>query len=252
MQCINCGSHLEPNWTHCPHCGKFKSVLKQMSAEDIDLVFEKLLGQAQKDVDKAKTLAAIAARTSGDNQPPLSADKTSTVRQQVFEVIVRQAIAGAPWREMCAGPMTVNSITEDEILEEVERRRNASNPRPSKADKEKRVTPRKDEEFKSEHPARPFFETEQPSSPSMRLDKLQRRLEDFLEKAIEDEQQRKYSKKLILELNEIANSVIRLEALVGTIRSEIAVNVDLERELSRKAKPFEPPDQSGGPHRVDW
>ncbi len=45
------------------------------------------------------------------------------VRAQVFEVIVRQALAGAPWRQICAGPMQVNSITPEEIEEEVEKRR---------------------------------------------------------------------------------------------------------------------------------
>jgi hypothetical protein len=47
----------------------------------------------------------------------------SGVRAQVFEVIVRQAIAGAPWREICLGPMQVNSITPEEIETEVNRRR---------------------------------------------------------------------------------------------------------------------------------
>lgn len=46
----------------------------------------------------------------------------SGVRAQVFEVIVRQALAGAPWREICAGPMQVNNITPDEVEAEVRRR----------------------------------------------------------------------------------------------------------------------------------
>lgn len=44
------------------------------------------------------------------------------VRQQVFEVIVRQAIAGAPWKEICQGPMQTNNITEREVQDEVDRR----------------------------------------------------------------------------------------------------------------------------------
>jgi hypothetical protein len=44
------------------------------------------------------------------------------VREQVFEVIVRQALAGAPWREICAGPMHVNNITAQEVEAEVRRR----------------------------------------------------------------------------------------------------------------------------------
>src|SRR5271156_1399569 len=46
------------------------------------------------------------------------------VRAQVFEVIVRQAIAGAPWREICAGPMAVNNITAEEVQAEADRRLN--------------------------------------------------------------------------------------------------------------------------------
>ena len=46
----------------------------------------------------------------------------SGVRAQVFEVIVRQALAGAPWREICAGPMSVNNISPDEVETEVKRR----------------------------------------------------------------------------------------------------------------------------------
>jgi hypothetical protein len=46
----------------------------------------------------------------------------SGVRAQVFEVIVRQALAGAPWKEICAGPMQVNNISADEVEGEVKRR----------------------------------------------------------------------------------------------------------------------------------
>lgn len=44
------------------------------------------------------------------------------IRDMVFEVVVLQALAGAPWRIICAGPMSVNSITPEEIEEEVKRR----------------------------------------------------------------------------------------------------------------------------------
>jgi hypothetical protein len=46
-----------------------------------------------------------------------------SIRQQVFEVVVRQALKGAPWRELCAGPMLVNQITPEEIEAEVKKRR---------------------------------------------------------------------------------------------------------------------------------
>ena len=46
----------------------------------------------------------------------------SGVRQQVFEVVVRQAMAGAAWQQICAGPMQVNNITPEEVQAEVDRR----------------------------------------------------------------------------------------------------------------------------------
>ncbi|HEY9774227.1 MAG TPA: hypothetical protein V6C81_10550 [Planktothrix sp.] len=45
------------------------------------------------------------------------------VRTQVFEVIVRQGLAGAPWKEICAGPMQVNNITVSEVEAEIARRK---------------------------------------------------------------------------------------------------------------------------------
>jgi hypothetical protein len=46
----------------------------------------------------------------------------SGVRAQVFEVIVRQALAGAPWQDICHGPMQVNNISPEEVEAEVKRR----------------------------------------------------------------------------------------------------------------------------------
>lgn len=45
------------------------------------------------------------------------------VKQQVFEVIVRQAMAGAPWKQICKGPMEVNGISEQDIELELSRRK---------------------------------------------------------------------------------------------------------------------------------
>ncbi len=46
----------------------------------------------------------------------------SGTRAQVFEVICKQAMAGANWREVCAGPMQVNNISPEEVEAEVARR----------------------------------------------------------------------------------------------------------------------------------
>lgn len=45
------------------------------------------------------------------------------VAGQVFEVVVRQAMAGAPWREICAGPMEVNGINPIDVEKEAARRK---------------------------------------------------------------------------------------------------------------------------------
>lgn len=76
--------------------------------------------------------AAAAAAGQAIPRPQVAAPTTpfpgspgsygSGVRAQVFEVIVRQALAGAPWREICAGPMSVNGISPDEVEGEVKRR----------------------------------------------------------------------------------------------------------------------------------
>ena len=76
--------------------------------------------------------AAAAAAGQAIPRPQVAAPTTpfpgspgsygSGVRAQVFEVIVRQALAGAPWREICAGPMSVNGISPDEVESEVKRR----------------------------------------------------------------------------------------------------------------------------------
>jgi hypothetical protein len=71
---------------------------------------------AQQAVTRSQPAANTAAYSSG------SGSYGSGVRAQVFEVIVRQALAGAPWREICAGPMQVNNISPDEVEAEVKRR----------------------------------------------------------------------------------------------------------------------------------
>ena len=47
----------------------------------------------------------------------------SGVRAQVFEIIVRQGMAGAPWELICEGPMKINGISAEEIKAEIARRR---------------------------------------------------------------------------------------------------------------------------------
>lgn len=50
------------------------------------------------------------------------------VRAQVLQVIVYQALAGAPWKEICAGPMEVNNITIADVETELKRRGDGGSP----------------------------------------------------------------------------------------------------------------------------
>ncbi len=66
----------------------------------------------------AATGASAAAATGGVT----ASVAMSGVRLQVFEVIVRQASVGDPWKEICAGAMLVNNITEEDVEQELKRR----------------------------------------------------------------------------------------------------------------------------------
>ncbi len=258
MECINCGSHLEPNWTHCPHCGKFKSVLKEpLTDEAVDGIFSKLFGRSKEAKSSSK------------------ASYGSGVREQVFEVIVRQALAGAPWREICAGPMQVNNIDPKDVQEEVDRRLKVLDSQSYKKDKtQKGKDAKKSKESGKEEPPqegkppRSVFNRhdEEPVSPprplpdcpegweqstSLRLQALHRQMSEFLDNALRDQKQKDYGDKLLSELEEIVNSILRLETLLQTIRNEIESSSSFERELGRTTKRIDP-DKPGGPHRIDW
>lgn len=271
MKCVNCGSQLEPNWTHCPHCGKFKSVLKEpVTDAAVDSIFGKMLSNSP--AEQPANERSGAANNYG-----------SGVRGQVFEVIVRQALGGAPWRQICEGPMVVNNIKAEEIEAEVRRRRNLINPGSFKKAKEDKA--RKDKDAKQagdtkysegnevdadgtqtqSHDAdektwgppptpprpQPFSQPETFTSATLRLEKLYRDLDEFLQNAVKDKAQKEYSDKMVAELKEIINSVMRMETLMHSVQAEVSVTVDLERELKRTTKPIttEPPS---GPHRIDW
>ena len=66
--------------------------------------------------------AAAAVTTGTAAVAATAAVGLSGVRMQVFEVVVRQAVLGVPWKEMCAGPMSVNGITVEEVEQELKRR----------------------------------------------------------------------------------------------------------------------------------
>ncbi len=243
MQCINCGSHLEANWAHCPHCGKLKSVLKETVTEEaIEAIFGNMMGTVK----------------SGPSS------YGSGVRAQVFEVIVRQAMAGAPWREICAGVMVVNNINAEDIEAEVKRRRKImmepkvfKKTKEEKSQKNKDAKKAKDPQDTSDTlaPPRPFFEKPATlNSATARLQRLYKQLDEFLENAVKDKSQKEYSDKIVCELHEIIDSVLKLETRLYSMQTEMALRADIERELKRTSKPIDPekPDDPHDPHRINW
>ena len=108
MNCSVCDLLLDTEWKYCPACGY-----------------------------------DVKVRADGKNKPggpesfapPTNSGYGPDVRSQVFEVIVRQALAGAPWRSICAGPMMINNISVDEVVEECRRRQGLLSGQPAAADK---------------------------------------------------------------------------------------------------------------------
>ncbi len=95
MKCAYCQKKLEDDWLFCPKCG---SAIKASAAKKLSRSFQ-------------------------NEEKDHFAQHDSSLRDQVFEVVVRHALAGAPWREICAGPMLVNDIDPQEVEAEVVRRR---------------------------------------------------------------------------------------------------------------------------------
>lgn len=77
--------------------------------------------------NRLRVSGVVPSTERGEREPaepatPVGDNYGCGVRAEVFEVIVRQAMAGAPWREICAGSMQVNNITPEQIEAEVKRR----------------------------------------------------------------------------------------------------------------------------------
>jgi hypothetical protein len=83
MDCRDCSRLIQEDWSHCPYCG---------------------------------------CRSETADQKPEPGQYGTGVRKQVFEVIVRQALAGAAWKDLCAGPMRLNNISIEEVESEISRR----------------------------------------------------------------------------------------------------------------------------------
>jgi hypothetical protein len=115
--CSDCGELIKSIATICRHCNS-KKVTSEKSKNSENTMTgsgkqSKFCGTAQQTKHKSRFKFAKEAGSYGEG-----------VRDQVFEVIVRQGMAGAPWRMICAGPMQVNNISEEEVQAEIKRRQN--------------------------------------------------------------------------------------------------------------------------------
>jgi hypothetical protein len=111
MECAKCNKTSEGiAWAFCPYCGASVA-----------------------DTSGSSGPSGLGARSepsppSDHSAPSGSSPYGAGVRSQVFDVIVRQAMAGARWKEICAEPMRVNGILPEEIEAEVQRRRALQKP----------------------------------------------------------------------------------------------------------------------------
>lgn len=121
IKCRRCSTKVEGRWKYCHGCGMELAKSKPLlDSEVVEQVVENRLTEKGKQRDKREP-----DQTAGIWQQFTGIDYGAGVRSQVFEVIVRQAMAGAPWQQICRGPMEVNKITVEEVEREVNRRRAA-------------------------------------------------------------------------------------------------------------------------------
>ncbi|MFA6209992.1 MAG: hypothetical protein WCT03_15915 [Candidatus Obscuribacterales bacterium] len=102
--CQKCKSELNPAWFFCPMCGSSVQA-----------------GSVMQEYSKSTEAHAPVFSMDGNKYG-------AGVRAQVLEVIVLQAQKGAPWKEICAGPMAVNNITIADIEAELKRRGDGGSP----------------------------------------------------------------------------------------------------------------------------
>lgn len=198
MTCKSCKNSLQSDWLFCPRCGTARN--------------------------ETSTVQTVQSKYG------------SVVRGQVFEVIVRQAIAGAPWQKICQGPMQVNNITIEEVEEELRRRGGGSDPASSRQPK-KPPAPGGGDAFMAL------------SSPSQQATNIRQVIEKLASGSESDaSKMRKTLKEVALELESLQGKVQRLELVVIADQSEAQLQGDLNRELGRRPE-FKPGDDPG-PHHI--
>ncbi len=244
MNCENCKScknDLQADWFFCPKCGTAKHETSLMQQ------YLRSIGSSEETpaTHKSATEIVIGKILGLSNNASPNTASTHTdggkygagVRSQVFEVIVRQAMAGAPWQEICQGPMQVNSITTEEVEEELKRRGGGSAPASAKQPK------------KPSAPGGGGGATMTLSSPSQQATNIRQVIEKLASGRESDtSKMKKKLKEVALELESLEGKVKRLELVVIAEQAEVQLQGDLNRELGRRPE-FQPGDDPG-PHHI--
>jgi hypothetical protein len=210
MKCKNCLQGIEQSWQFCPSCG-----MKTIDTDD-----------------------SPPTKNPGKGNGGKHGSYGSGVRAQVFEVIVRQALAGAPWREICAGPMQVNNIQPEEVEEEIRKRRGDD----SGSDKS---APKK----KPDGGGGPM-EQAAATSISMEVDGIRQTLEGLIKEGASVQSSQVRLSEIARNLRVLVTRIQQLERQASQAQSQASFEQSVERELNRTTKPLAPPDEKG-PHHID-
>jgi hypothetical protein len=240
MNCENCKScknDLQADWFFCPNCGTSKHETSLMQQ------YLRSIGSSEETpaTHKSATEIVIGKILGLSNTASTNNDGSkygAGVRSQVFEVIVRQAIAGAPWQEICQGPMQVNNITIEEVEEELRRRGGGEAPASSRQPKAPSST---------DGGAGNAVMTL--SSPSQRINKIRQVIEKLASGSDLDQGKlQKTLSEVALELQSVEFKVEKLQMVVISDQAEAQLQGDLNRELGRRPE-FQPGDDPG-PHHI--
>lgn len=248
MQCLQCKSKVESDWLFCPNCGKARALLSPpLSDANVDEVFNAMM-KKEPVFDSPNNIVQFEAKV---NQFDTSS-YASGVRAQVFEVIVRQAMAGAPWLEICEGPLKVNNIHPDEIQAEVERRR--TNLRNKNAHKNPPLNPPLPTVPRPQvvsTKSKPFYPpTPVPHmSASQRIAKLRTDMISLSVKLCEQEDLYTDCSEIILSIDKLYREISAIELKSPGSESENILAQDLQRELDRVKRNIDS-DGKEGPHHI--
>ena len=236
MSCKNCKKQLQPDWFFCPGCGS--PVHETSVMGDYLRSADKIDDSPGQPPNQADTVAGLIrnAVANGPETAPVDGSKYGPfVRASVFEVIVRQAIAGAPWQEICSLPMQVNNITIEEVEEELQKRRSGGSWAPPSSKAPKAPSP-----LGAGAPL---------ASPSQQIKSIRLAINKLATEDQSDEA--KVKEKLnqtSLELAALEGKVQKLELSAMSSQAEAQLQGDLTRELERRQQ-FKPGDEPG-PHRI--